>query len=170
MMSEVDSVQDREVPRFVDEWRAGFGEGAEGFSPLDYLNQDQGLPFTIAAQWLFCPNFVEYRGCVVVVKDGDDEGDLTDQEKAGIDAWYDFFHGDIRRTEAKANLLHIAGLFASTDVTPYEQDLPALARSVARCWEGLLTLRFPDRRFTVEVFGDSASERDPEITFYTSTP
>lgn len=170
MTDEVESVQDRAVPRFVAEWRAGFGEDAKGLTPLDYLSANQGLPFAIAAQWLFCPDFVEYRGCVVVVKEGDDEGNLTDQEKAGIDAWYDYFHGDIRNTEAKANLLRIAGLFASTDEDPYEQYLPPLARSVARCWEGLLALRFPDHRFTVEVRGDSASEADPEITFYTSTP
>ncbi len=43
-------------------------------------------------------------------------------------------------------------------------------RSVARCWEGLLAVQFPDRRFTVEVYGDSPSELDPEITFYTSIP
>ena len=170
MTGEVESVQVREVPRFVVEWRAGFGAGAEDFTPLDYLNQDQGVPFTIAAQWLFCPDFVEYRGCVVVVKNGDDEGNLTDQEKAGIDAWYDYFHGDIRNTESKANLLNIPDLFASTDITAYEQDLPALARSVARCWEGLLALQFPDHRFTVEVLGDSATEVGPDITFHTSTP
>lgn len=170
MTDEVESVQDRAVPRFVAEWRAGFGEDAKGLTPLDYLSANQGLPFAIAAQWLFCPDFVEYRGCVVVVKEGNDEGNLTDQEKAGIDAWYDYFHGDIRNTEAKANLLRIAGLFALTDEDPYEQYLPPLARSVARCWEGLLALRFPGHRFTVEVLGDSASEADPEITFYTSTP
>lgn len=37
--------------------------------------------------------------------------------------------------EAKANLLNIPNLFASTDGIPYEQDLPALVRSVARFWE-----------------------------------
>jgi hypothetical protein len=170
MTGEVKPVQDRAIPRFVAEWRAGFvGEGAEGLTPLDYLSANQGLPFAIAAQWLFCPDFVEYRGCVVVVKQGDDEGNLTDQEKAGIVAWLDYFHGDIRNTEAKANLLRIGGLFASTDEDPYEQYLPALARSVARCWEGLLALQFPGRQFTVEVL-DSASDADPEITFYTNTP
>lgn len=166
----IEPVQDREIPHFIAEWRAEWvGEGVEDFTPLDYLSANHGLPFAIAAQWLFSPNFVEYRGCVVVVKNGDDEGNLTDGNKANIDDWYDYFHGDIRNTEAKANLLHIAGLFASTDEDPYEQYLPALARSVARCWEGLLALRFPDRQFIVEVYGDSASELDPNITFYTST-
>lgn len=133
MISEGESIRDREVPHFFAEWRAKFERDGE-LRPLDYLSMEHGLPFVIAAQWLFCPNFVEYRDCVVVVKTGDDEGNLADQ---------------------KDN---------------YEQYLPALARSVARCWEGLLTVRFPDRRFTVEVYGDSASELDPNITFYTSTP
>jgi hypothetical protein len=101
------------------------------------------LPFAIAAQWLFCPNFVEYRGCVVVVKNGDGEGNLGDQ-KENVEHWFDYFRGDIRNTEAKANLLRIAGLFVSTDDDPYEQNPPALARSVARCWEGLLAVQFPD--------------------------
>ncbi|MCA1673910.1 MAG: hypothetical protein LC799_17485, partial [Actinobacteria bacterium] len=116
MTNEVEHVRDREVPRFVAEWRAGF-EGGEDFTPLDYLSADAGLPFAIAAQWLFCPNFVEYRGCVVVVKNGDDEGNLCDQ-KENVDHWFDYFRGDIRNTEAKANLLRIAGLFGSTDDDP----------------------------------------------------
>lgn len=172
MTNDVEPVQKREVPHFVAEWRAGFEPGGEDLAPLDYLSVEHGLPFTIAAQWLFCPDFVEYRGCVVIVTDGGDEGNLTNQDKKTIDDWLTYFRGDIRNTEAKANLLRIAGPFTGLREIPdeYEQYLPALARSVARCWKGLLAVRFPDRRFTVEVYGDSASELDPEITFYTCTP
>ncbi len=171
MTNEVEPLRDRDVPHFVAEWREGFEPG--DLTPLDYLSLDQGLAFTIAAQWLFCPNFVEYRGCVVVVKDGDDEGNLTDEHKKTIDDWLDYFREDIPSTEVKANLLHLSGVFTGFGEIPKEYDLYllALARSVARCWEGLLAVQFPDRRFTVEVYGDSVSELDPEITFYTtSTP
>lgn len=172
MISEGEAVSDRGVPHFVAEWRAGFEPSGEEFTPLDYLSLEHGLTFTITGQWLFCPDFVEYRGCVVVVKDGDDKGNLTDEDRRAIDHWYDYFRGDIRSTEGKANLLHVAGLFTGLKEIPdeYARYLPALARSVARCWEGLLAVQFPDRRFTVEVYGDSPDELDPEITFYSSTP
>ncbi|MGH3937359.1 MAG: hypothetical protein ACRDTG_01785 [Pseudonocardiaceae bacterium] len=135
MTSEVEFSRDREAPHFVVEWRAGFEPDGEDFTPLDYLSLDRGLRFTIAAQWLYCPNFVEYRGCVVVVKNGDDDGNLADQ-KNNVDHWYDYFHGDIPNTEAKANLFNIVGLFTGIEEIPYgdERYLPALARSVARCW------------------------------------
>lgn len=169
MISDVEPDRDREIPGFVAEWRAEFEGGGEGLSPLDYIGINQALPFAIASQWLFCPNFAEYRGCVVAIKYGDD-GTLTDEKRANVDRWYEYFHGDIPNTEAKVNLLHIPGRFGLNENDPYEQYLPALARSVARCWEGLLAVQFPDRRFTVAVHGDSPDELDPEITFYTTTP
>ncbi|MCT2585399.1 hypothetical protein [Actinophytocola gossypii] len=63
-----------ELPGFFVEWRDGFGQDAADFSPLDFVNQEQAVPFVIAARWLFCPDFVEYRDCVVVVKNRAVEG------------------------------------------------------------------------------------------------
>ena len=97
------------------------------------------MAFAIAAQWLFCPNFVEYRGCVVVVKNRDDEGNLGDQ-KENADHWFDYFRGDIHNTEAKANLLRISGLFVSQTMIPMSRIHPswharwhAAGRVCSRC-------------------------------------
>ena len=101
MISDVEPGRDREIPSFVAEWRTEFEGGGEWLTPLDYIGINQGLPVTIASQWLFCPNFVEYRGCVVAIRHGDD-GTLTEEKKANVDQWYDYFQGNIPNTEAKA--------------------------------------------------------------------
>lgn len=46
-------------PEFLAEWREVNGEG---FTPLSYLNQQVAVPFVVAAQWLYVPDFVEYAG------------------------------------------------------------------------------------------------------------
>jgi hypothetical protein len=154
-----------ELPGFIVEWRDGFGPDAAGFSPLDYLNQEQAVPFVIATRWLFCPDFTEYRDCVLVVKNG--AAGLAEHDEAIVDDWFTELGDDRAAVEAKANLLNVAGLFASVDTTPFENDLPGLTRSIAQCWRGLLAVRYPDRRFTVETYDDSGV--GPELTFYSAT-
>ncbi|MQA87555.1 MAG: hypothetical protein GEV03_23760 [Streptosporangiales bacterium] len=154
----------RALPRFFTEWRALFGDDAADFTPIDYLNQQEGLPFVIAAQWLFCPTFTKYRDCVVIVKDLD--GGLSDGEKKVIDDWLEVFDGDTSKTETKKNLLILSDIFTSFDTEPYEEDLSRLARTLARCWQGLLKLEYPERDLVVEVYDDEWSY-GPEVTFYT---
>jgi len=151
------------LPRFFVEWRQDF-EGGEDLEPLDYVDFNNGVPFVLTAQWLFCPRFVEYRGCVIRICDP--RGVLADAQKKAIDGWFDHFDGDISQIEAKANLLSLWDVFSNSDLTPYCGDLSELARSIAQCWKGLLATRFRDRPFQVEVHDDDSSY-GPEVTFFT---
>jgi hypothetical protein len=76
--------QPRKFPRLLDAWREANGEG---FTPLSYLNQpDDAVPFVIAAQWLFVPDFKEYRGGIfrTELPQG-----LTEDTRAILDRWFD---------------------------------------------------------------------------------
>lgn len=52
------SVQ-HDFPWFITELR---GINGSHFTPLSYVNHDVGIPYVIAAQWLYVPKFAEYRG------------------------------------------------------------------------------------------------------------
>jgi hypothetical protein len=158
----------RPLPEFFVEWRSGFENIVEEeFGPIDYLNRDKGGFFTVAAQWLFCPLMVEYRGCIAVIKASDGVRGLLDSRAHNIDGWYAKFDGDVPKTEFMINLLNIPDLFASVDIAPFEDGLPELARSVAKCWESLARQQFPDRNIVAEVFDADDDSLGPEITLYT---
>ncbi len=150
----------RELPRFFVEWRTLFGQAGADFTPVDYLNQPAGPPFVIAAQWLFCPEFVEYRGCVVMAHRLDAKV---------LDEWFVELDGEVSRIEAVANLVSLYDVFTACDVAAYEADLSRLARAIARCWRGVLRMEYPERDFQVEVYDDERSH-GPEITFFSGRP
>lgn len=116
-------VAGRRRPGFVTRWREEFGASAADFTPIDYLGSETSLRHVIAAGWLFRPVFVEYRGCIKAVTEGDDVEELTDEEKKNIDHWYEYFDGDITKTEAMINLFNVNGVFASLASTePYDEE------------------------------------------------
>ncbi|HEY0637755.1 MAG TPA: hypothetical protein VGD67_08925 [Pseudonocardiaceae bacterium] len=151
----------RPIPAHVVEWSESFGGG---LGPVDYLNRDAAVPVVLAAQWLFCPDFAEYEGCVVALLGGGEE--LSDEERSAVDAWRAHHPGDPAAVEFMVNRLSVPSLFLAVDLQPFEDDLVALARSVARCWRGLLASHFPGRDFTVEVIDEPGAPDDPVLTFY----
>jgi hypothetical protein len=154
------------LPGFFVEWRDGFGPDAT-LSPLDYLNRDAAVPFVIAAKWLFCPEFVEYRGCVLAAKNRlPTESGLDEYDRKIVDSWFDALGDHRPAVEAKANLLMFDSVFSSADTTAFDDDLPGLAQAVAQCWQGLLAVRYPGRRFTFEVQDDA--DGGPELTFFST--
>lgn len=95
-----------------------------------------------------------------------DETGLTHDEKAAVDEWLNHLGDNVPAVESKVNLLNLRDLFASVDLTPFDNDLLGLANSIAECWRGLLAVRYPQRRFNVEVYD---LEDGPELTFYSAT-
>ncbi|GHG33349.1 MULTISPECIES: hypothetical protein [Amycolatopsis] len=150
----------REFPRFLDEWREANGES---FTPLNYLNQPEAVPFVIAAQWLFVPDFAEYRGGIfrTELPQG-----LTEDTTAILDQWFGKFGGDVAKVERIANQLTLWDLFAAADVEPHDEELRQLARSIGRSWDALLKAEFPDRGFLVDVYDEDGSY-GPQVTFST---
>lgn len=154
---------ERKFPHFVTEWQPV--EGDSTFTPLDYLGAEDCIEATIAAQWLFCPEFLEYRGGVFFSKYPESS---SGERKASLDAWISGREDQMSVAERNANLVTLPDVFSGSDTEPYEEDLSQLARSIAECWRALLKMRFPDREFTVEVFDDWDDPYDPKITFYSA--
>lgn len=145
-------------PGFLDELREINGPD---FTPLDYINTDVGIPYVIAAQWLYVPDFVEYRGGLFRTELPQGKGE---ENLRILDQWYDKHNGNISKVERITNLLTFWDLFVGHDTEPYEEDLSQLARTVARSWDALLRAEFPDRPFRVEVYDNDWY--GPQVTFF----
>jgi hypothetical protein len=92
----------------------------------------------LAASYLLWPTFVEVAGCVVRA---DCDG------AANVDAWLSSLDGDVARTEAVVNHLHLWDVFAQ-----YEDSkalLSELADVLVDLWDAALRRAFPQRTFEV---------------------
>ncbi|MFF8784315.1 hypothetical protein [Streptomyces sp. NPDC015125] len=151
---------ERELPAFFRRWRTEWKD--EELSPDNYLDFEGGLRFVLAAAWLFCPETVEYRGCVF----------LEERFSRGtVDAWFTSLGGDRRRIEAVANHVELWDAFGNTPLTDDDrlrEELPQLALALGECWQGVLSARYPDREITVEVSDEEDGSYGPTVTFWTS--
>lgn len=145
-------------PEFLAEWCEVNGEG---FTPLSYLNQQVAVPFVVATQWLYVPDFVEYRGGVFRAEL---PRGLSKEDRKTLDGWFDKFGGNIQAAEKAGNVLTMWDLFIACDNDEYDEDLSQLSRTLARAWDALLRVEFPDRAFQVEVYDDD--EEGPRVTFF----
>lgn len=151
---------ERELPAFFRQWRADWKD--EKLSPSHYLDFEGGLRTVLAAAWLFCPETVEYRGCVF----------LKERFQRGtIDDWFTELGDDLRRIEAVVNHIELWDTFANTPLSDDDQlgaELPQLARTLAECWQGVLSARHADRKITVEVSDEESGSYGPTVTFWTT--
>ncbi|KWT62479.1 hypothetical protein ADL21_07815 [Streptomyces albus subsp. albus] len=160
MSSSKPAWSERELPAFFRRWRTEWKD--EGLSPDNYLDFEGGLRFVLAAAWLFCPETVEYRGCVFL-KDNFSQGTVDD--------WFTNLEDDRRRIELVANHVELWSIFSNTPLTDDDQlgdELPQLALALGECWQGVLSARYPDREITVEVSGEGDGSYGPTVTFWTS--
>ncbi|MDA3628925.1 hypothetical protein OU415_26060 [Saccharopolyspora sp. WRP15-2] len=149
----------RQFPGFLAEWQKANGPE---FTPLDYLGWGGGIEFVLAAQWLFCPSFIQHRGGVFFSKFP--EGSSEPRRK-NIDGWFSGREDRVDLVEFHANMTTLWDVFTNDDTAEYDEDLSQLARTIAECWKSLLEKQFPERDFTVEVHDDDKSY-GPQITFY----
>ena len=150
----------RELPRFFVEWRDEWQQ--PDLSLDNYIDYQGGLPFVVAAAWLFCPETVEYRGAVFL-KDRFDE--------ANVDDWFERLSGAAQRVEAMINRLELWGVFTNTDLAGEDSlgdELAQLALAIGECWQGVLSRRHSDRTVTVEVSDEEDGAYGPTVTFWTS--
>ncbi|MFE7311894.1 hypothetical protein ACFU7T_02075 [Streptomyces sp. NPDC057555] len=160
MSSRKPSWSERELPAFFRRWRTDWKD--ENLSPDDYLDFEGGLRFVLAAAWLFCPETVEYRGCVFLKEHfGQDT----------VDDWFTNLEGDRRRIETVVNHVELWGIFSNTPLADGDrlgEELPQLALALGECWQGLLSARYRDREITVEVSDEEDGSYGPTVTFWTS--
>lgn len=149
----------RKLPRFFLDWRDQWlGPAVETMTPLDYIDEQKAFPYVVAAAWLFCPETVEYRGCIF----------LKDRfAKANADIWFGEFNGDQAKVEAMVNQTKLYDVFANSDLDDHDDDLATLALAIGECWQGILAARYPERKVTVEVSGEDDGSYGPAVTFWT---
>lgn len=153
-------INERKFPRFFDEW---FRVNGDLFTPRMFLGQPEGFEFVVAAQWLYVPDFVEYRGGIFTVQR---PIGLTDRAKGILDDWFAHYGGEVAPVERIGNLLELWDLFDESDVEEFHDEIMQIAYSMRDSWLALLKLRFPGRDFEVYVSDDH--ETGPGISFCTA--
>ncbi|GAA3190150.1 MULTISPECIES: hypothetical protein [Streptomyces] len=150
---------ERTPPAFFRRWRAEWRD--EGLSPAHYLDFEGGLRAVLVAAWLFCPETVAYRGCVF----------LKERFCRGtVDDWFAKPGDDRQRIEAVVNHVELWDTFANTPLTDGDrlgEELPQLALALGECWRGVLSVRHPERKITVEVSDEEDGSYGPTVTFWT---
>jgi hypothetical protein len=159
MSTERPSWDKRELPSFFLKWRSAW-QGPE-LKPRHYIDIEGGLRFVLAAAWLFCPETVEYRGCVF----------LKDRfGPANVDNWFRVLKGSTQHVEITVNAVELWEVFGNTDLVDenrFGEELPQLAMAIGECWQGVLSRRYPDRDVTVQVADEEDRAYGPTITFWT---
>jgi hypothetical protein len=153
----------RKEPEFLSELRRINGGS---YPPGIRLSEPEGFEFIAVAQWLYVPEFFEYRGGVFV--SGLPLG-FTEQRRKYIDNSLEHFDGNLEPVENLANLIELRDIFIEVDLDIYYDDMVQVGRSVRDSWEALLKARFPDRDFYVH-FSDDDPEAGPLVTFHTICP
>ncbi|WP_328382329.1 hypothetical protein OHS81_03545 [Streptomyces sp. NBC_00400] len=160
MSSSKPAWSERELPAFFRRWRTDWRD--EELSPDNYVDFEGGLRVVLAAAWLFCPETVDYRGCVF----------LKENFRQGIvDDWFTNLEGDRRRIELVVNHVELWAMFSNTPLADSDQlgeELPQLALALGECWQGVLSARYPDREITVEVSDEEDGSYGPTVAFWTS--
>lgn len=113
------------------------------------------------AQWLFCPEFMEYRG-------GFYRADSFSSEN--VDNWLRNRERTVPVVEEVTNRVKLWDVFGSCQLDGLERNLEELAESLAVCWRGALAARFPDRRFVVLADDTANGVYGPGVTFFQDDP
>jgi hypothetical protein len=149
---------DRRLPRFFVEWRDQWESATpDVLTPIDYLDQQGAPAIVVAAGWLFCPETVEYRGCIFLAERFDE---------GNVDTWFRQLDGIASEVEAMVNQTKLFDLFSNADLDQSGQDLDQLALAIGECWQGVLSVRYQDRDITVEVSDNEDGSYGPTVTFW----
>ncbi|WP_243793487.1 hypothetical protein [Saccharopolyspora gloriosae] len=160
-MSTEENENRREYPGFLKDWHTSDGDP---LTPIGFLSTlTSGFEAILAIQWLFRPNFLEYRGTIFATEN---ETEPSSAQKEALDIWISHFKGDTSKVEFKSNLTILPDVFTNLQLDEHIAEMSVFAESVADCWRGLLKTQFPNREFVVEIFDDPEEPYDPQITFY----
>lgn len=144
---------ERVLPEFVREWALST-MGDDDVDPIDYLDQEAGPGFAVAAAWLFCPETVEYRGGVFLRRRFTPEN---------VDAW--LAEHSLLVTQVTVNLTKLWMVFGGRgDLSAYDDQL---LWALGECWHAVIQRRHPEHRIFVSVDADEEEvSYGPSITVW----
>jgi hypothetical protein len=136
------------------EWNYG-----EGLSIENWLSAIGNYQHAIAYAHLFWPQFIEYRGAILLASRFDQQN---------FNNWVEYTKGNLSAAEEITNRTHILDLFPDADLVPSPAQVRYLGNVLREMWQAKLAHDFPDRTVTVR-FDESESPDDlleNVITFY----
>ena len=147
------------VPSFLVELRAKYGEG---YTAINYLGGLDALSYVMAAQWLYIPDFMAYRGGVfrTALPVG-----LTERRRKNLDDWFDHYEGTVASVELMGNSLELWDTLGIDDPIPLDQDLIDLGKTLASVWLAILECSFPGLSIRMQFEDDDDS--GPQVSFAT---
>ncbi len=124
---------------------------------------DSGIDTLAAFAHFFWPEFVEYRGSVLLNIDFDPDA---------YDGWLRTFEGDQVRVESVMNVIETDDLASASRYQLPDEHFRTicveLVQIMSRTWQAALDSEFPDRGLNVHIFlGDEGM--NPAIWFNSST-
>ena len=141
------------LPKF-DLWRQDFG----GTPTLwDYASQEGGMTLAIAFASVFWPKLIEVDGCVLLAERYDPETFRQWRDKLGDE------RGAIERV---INHVHVWDLFNSESHEVPDEQVRALATTIADTWRCALNVQFPERDGEVALALDEPDD-GPTLTLFT---
>jgi hypothetical protein len=123
--------------------------------PSGYLLYETSLISAMVVSELIFPQLIEVRGCVVRAEK---------YHEQVFNQWCDTFHGDLEQIERITNFQPMRDYFRTEDEIE-ERALVTLAERVALGWRTIAPIRFPDRRFSVEV-NDESEDEGPTVVLF----
>lgn len=122
---------------------------------LSYLNYRYDLNAALAFSKLFMPDFIDYKGCIIL-------SFLFSEERA--EEWYEEFDGGIKEVEKMCNLYELCDFFhINNEKNTSEAQFFALGEALRVSWRLNLYQIYPDKKFNIDVFEEYQSIY---ITFY----
>ena len=136
-------------------YRAARRVNGDRFTLSNWLEWYATIELAAAFSKLFWPDFVEWRGCILLA-------DAFSEQNA--EEWWRTFHGDVQRVEDMINHTHLCDLFPNDHgfhtidkgVTDY------LGTTLVAMWTARLHQLFPDRDFDV-IFDDYEDGSEPIV-------
>ncbi|QJI32078.1 hypothetical protein HKK55_26365 [Pseudomonas sp. ADAK18] len=136
-------------------WKSGWAE-KDKVDEFSYISNMCNPEDVLLSSKIFFPDFV-------VAKEGVFLENKYDYEI--FSCWFKQFDGDLQATEKMINHTHLYDVFDGCSEDIDDSVFEQLAEVVALSWRLVLSNKFPERKFNVEV-SNSDQDYGPVVTFY----
>ncbi|MEZ0069988.1 hypothetical protein ABIA32_006036 [Streptacidiphilus sp. MAP12-20] len=140
-----------ELPE-IEAWVGIVGD----FDPKSFCAANVPVAHAFALAEIFWPDFIEYRGMVLLKSAFDEDA---------VAAWIDRLDGDRAAIEGVVNELHLWDVFGLESDAEY-RALAAIAPKVAKMWKAAAYEAFPAKRFRVTL-AEGPDSYGPTLTIFT---